>query len=64
MKEIAIFRWWVYDEATGEHRPSSRRMTVEQARRLHPGAMPVPGTRASPLAATPPRRKPDGSRRA
>ena len=45
MKEITVFRWWVYDEATGEHRPSSRRMSVEEARRVHPGAQPVPGSR-------------------
>jgi len=45
MREITVFRWWVYDEATGEHRPSTRRMSVEEARRLHPNAMPVPGSR-------------------
>ena len=45
MREITVFRWWVYDEATGEHRPTTRRMSVEEARRLHPGALPVPGSR-------------------
>ena len=60
MKEIVVYRWWLYDESTGEHRPSSRRMTVEQARRIQPDAMPVSGSKA-PLAATAaPRRKPDG----
>ena len=66
MRESTVFRWWVYDESTGEHRPSSRHMTVDEARRLHPGAVPVPGSRCRLLDDEPllaPSRAAAGARR-
>jgi hypothetical protein len=34
------FRWWVFDEQIGGNRLTAQHLTREEARRLHPHAVP------------------------
>jgi hypothetical protein len=46
MRRVEMWLWTIEDAFTGKPRVSRRRMSVEDAMSLHPGAQRVPGTMA------------------